>query len=101
MTKAPKKSTYIPTAIEALACDLKLRPNQYALLLLLDGDTTFIEFRANSSDSFLDHLQKWKARELPALIKSDIKFFVARMTKDKRLEIKAETFPLYRKRNHL
>ena len=101
MTKAPKKAAYIPTAIQALACELKLRPNQYALLLLLDGNTTFIEFRANSSDSFLDHLHKWKTRELPALIKSDIRFFVARMTRDRRLEIKAETFPLYRRKNHL
>jgi len=45
-------------------------------------------------------MNRWKKTELPALIRSDVQFFVARVDRTGKLEVAAETFPQFRKKHY-
>jgi len=86
-----------PKCIRDRAVSLKLKRNHYALIILLDSITPFVEFTTKSSNDFLDCLIQWKKTELPSLIKSDVKFFIVNIDSKNQMKIKEEKFPIYKK----
>ena len=90
----------VPKAILNRVKELDLKANHHALLLLLDNDTAFLEFRTNSSNAFLDTLIRWRRVELPALYNSNVRFFIVSGNPGAKpnVLIKEEKFPLYKKR---
>ena len=101
MTSTPRRgSKVVPKAVLDFCKEINLKKSWHVLVLLLDGDTCFIEFTAWNSDAFLDHMNRWKKTELPALIRSDVQFFVARLDHTGKLEVAAETFPQFRKKHY-
>jgi hypothetical protein len=52
----------------------KTVPNQYALLLLLDG-YPYVEMTARKHADFLTDLNAWKRKTYPSLARSDVRYF--------------------------
>jgi hypothetical protein len=61
----------VPKGIERIATTV---PEQYALLLLLDG-FPYVELTARKHADFLTDLNAWKRKTYPSLVRSQVRYF--------------------------